>query len=259
MLPKEISPAVSKPEARAKREEIPPAEGRAPKEGEERVLSRPAPADVPRIPAALPPPPKPAEADKPVRETSREPVRTMPPEKLAILPGERAKVEAPKPAPAEPPRASFPLVPAPGPKSEESAKIGKDIATRETTPLPLAKEEEVKQFFARYMDQYNGKDVEGLLSLFSPEVVQNQKYGYHAIQRIYAKFFEDSQKLKYQVKPEKIEISTREAKVRGTYLIEQETKSGEIKMWRGSIEWTLVREQGALKVRTLQYEHTLKP
>ena len=137
-------------------------------------------------------------------------------------------------------------------------KIVRDVP-KETVPPPLAKEEEVIEFLTRYVNQYVGKDVERFLSFFSPQVVQNQRFDYNAIKNMYTKFFEESQKLKYRVKPETIEISPSEAKVRGTYRIEQETKSGQNKMWAGNIEWTLIREQGTLKVRTLQYQHTQKP
>ena len=137
-------------------------------------------------------------------------------------------------------------------------KIVRDIP-KETVPPPLAKEEEVIEFLTRYVNQYVGKNVEGFLFFFSPQAVQNQRSDYNAIKRMYAKFFEESQKLRYRVKPETIEISPSEAKIRGTYLLEQETKSGQVKLWRGNIEWTLIREQGALKVRTLQYQHTQKP
>jgi len=130
---------------------------------------------------------------------------------------------------------------------------------RESGPPPLAREEEVIQFLTRYVNQYVGRNTEGLMSFFSPQAVQNQKFDYNAIKRMYGKFFDESQKLSYKVNPQTIDITPREAKVRATYLLEQETRSGEIKLWRGNIEWTLIREQGALKVRTLQFQHTQKP
>ncbi len=258
--PKESPPPVSKPEVQAKREQIPPAGRQTPKEGAEKVSPAPAPAEPSQIPSVQPAPPKPVETAKPAGETPREPIRTMPPHKALVDPGERAKVEVPKPAPSEPPRTASPLVPVPptAPKSDESVKIVRDIP-KETVPPPLAKEEEVIEFLTRYVNQYIGKNVEGFLFFFSPQAVQNQRSDYNAIKKMYAKFFEESQKLKYRVKPETIEFSPSEAKVRGTYVMEQETKSGQVKLWRGNIEWTLIREQGALKVRTLQYQHTQKP
>ena len=258
--PKESPPVVSKPEVQEKREELPPVGRQIPKEVAEKVSSGPAPAEPSQIPPVLPVPPKPVETAKPVGETPREPIRTMPPQKPSVASGEMAKVEVPKPTPSGPPRTAAPLVPVPppAPKPEESVKIVRDVP-KETVPPPLAKEEEVIEFLTRYVNQYVGKDVERFLSFFSPQVVQNQRFDYNAIKNMYTKFFEESQKLKYRVKPETIEISPSEAKVRGTYRIEQETKSGQNKMWAGNIEWTLIREQGTLKVRTLQYQHTQKP
>ena len=259
--PKASPPVVSKPEVSAKREEMPPVVREIPREGAERVLPRPAPAEPSRTPAVLPPPaPKPAEEAKPVREIPAELPRTIPPEKPATAPTEVAKVEAPKPAPSEPPRTATPpvAVPAPPPKPQEPVKSVREVP-RESGPPPLAREEEVIQFLTRYVNQYVGRNTEGLMSFFSPQAVQNQKFDYNAIKRMYGKFFDESQKLSYKVNPQTIDITPREAKVRATYLLEQETRSGEIKLWRGNIEWTLIREQGALKVRTLQYQHTQKP
>jgi hypothetical protein len=184
----------------------------------------------------------------------------MPPEKPATTPTEMAKVEVPKPASSEPPRTVSPpvSVPAPAPKPPEPAKSVREIP-REPGPPPLAQEEEVIQFLTRYVNQYVGRNTDGLLSFFSSKAVQNQKFDYNAIKRMYAKFFEESQRLSYKVNPQAIDISPREAKVRATYLLEQETKGGEVRLWRGNIEWTLIREQGVLKVRTLQYQHTQKP
>jgi hypothetical protein len=145
-----------------------------------------------------------------------------------------------------------------GSRPEEPVKIVKDIPEKPGPP-PLAQEEEVIQFLTRYVNQYVGRNTDGLLSFFSSKAVQNQKFDYNAIKRMYAKFFEESQRLSYKVNPQAIDISPREAKVRATYLLEQETKGGEVRLWRGNIEWTLIREQGVLKVRTLQYQHTQKP
>lgn len=260
--PKASPPAVSKPEVPAKREELPPVVRETPRTEPERVLPRPAPAEPSKPPAVLPSPaPKPVEETRPVREVpAAEPIRTPPPEKPATPPAEAARVEAPKPAPSEPPRtASSPAaVPAPAPKPPEPVRTAREIP-RESGPPPIAREDEVIQFLTRYVNQYVGRNTDGLMAFFSPQAVQNQKHDYNAIKRMYGKFFDESQKLSYKVNPQAIDISSQEAKVRATYVLEQETKSGESKLWRGNIEWTLVREQGVLKVRTLQFKHTQRP
>jgi hypothetical protein len=260
--PKASPPVVSKPAVPAKREELPPVVRETPRIEPERVLPKPTPAEPPQPAAVLPPPaPRPREEVRPIRETpAPEPVRTIAPEKPATAPTEVAKVEAPKPAFSEPPRTAPPpvAVPAPALKPQEPAKSVRE-APRESGPPPLAREEEVIQFLTRYVNQYVGRNTDGLMSFFSPQAVQNNKFDYNAIKRMYGKFFDESQKLSYKVSPQAIDISSREAKVRATYLLEQETRNGEIKMWRGNIEWTLVREQGVLKVRTLQFQHTEKP
>ncbi|MBP1712118.1 MAG: Chaperone protein dnaJ [Deltaproteobacteria bacterium] len=242
----------------AKKEEIPPAGRQVAEERAENVPPRPAPAAPPRIPPAPLAPPKAVEPAKPVGETLKEPGKEVIPEKSTAAPRETAKVEVFGPAASESPPKVAPPTPLPAPKPEEPVKTAKDVP-RETAPPPIAREEEVMEFLTRYANQYVGRNLEGFLSLFSPQAVQNQRFDYKAIKNMYAKFFEESQRLKYRIKPETIDLSPSEAKVRGTYQIEQETKGGQLKEWKGNIQWTLVKEQGTLKVRVIQYQHSQKP
>jgi hypothetical protein len=255
-------PAAPRPEVEARKVEVPPVEKIAPREVSADPSPKTTPAEPVRIAPVVPVPPPPlpqaVESAKPAVETSKEASKEIPPEKPSIAPKEVAKTEAPKPSPSGTPQAVVPLVVAPAPKPEEPAKMARDIP-KEINTAPIAKEEEVRQFFARYMAQLNAKNVEGFMSLFSLQAVQNQKTRYNGLKKMYAKFFEDSQKLNYQIQPGTIDISPQDVFVQGTYSIEQEVKGGQVKMWKGNIEWTLVREKGALKVLTLQYQHSQAP
>jgi hypothetical protein len=55
------------------------------------------------------------------------------------------------------------------------------------------------------------------------------------------------------LKDTKIEILERSVKARASYEIEQFSKKGETKHLRGEIEWDLVKEDGNLKILTIQY------
>jgi curved DNA-binding protein CbpA len=123
-----------------------------------------------------------------------------------------------------------------------------------STPL-IATEEEVRHFFANYTERYTQKDLDGFLSLFSPRAVQNRQDGLEGIRKIYGNFFKQSQEIEYYIDDIKIEIYQNAAEVKARYeLVQLLKKSGEKKIWRGDIRWTLVKEGGALKILSLDYQ-----
>ena len=134
---------------------------------------------------------------------------------------------------------------------------------REGTPEPatlLAKEEDVKQFFSNYIDRYNQKDISGFLSFFSSKAVQNQKDGFAGIRTIYTKFFDQSRQLRYQLEGMKTEIHQNVVDVKARFRVDQILKkSEEEKVWIGTIHWVLGREDGALKIVSLDYQNDKTP
>lgn len=123
-------------------------------------------------------------------------------------------------------------------------------------PPPLiAKEEEVRKFFLNYVDRYTQRDIDGFLSLFSSKAIQNQKDGIERIKKIYGDFFNKSKELRYQIKEMRIEIYQNGVEVKARYEVDQmPKKGGEERVWRGQIRWRLVRESGALKILSIDYE-----
>jgi ketosteroid isomerase-like protein len=129
----------------------------------------------------------------------------------------------------------------------------------EMPPL-LAEEEEVKQFFSNYVDRYNRKDVDGFLAFFSSKAVQNQKDGVEGIRNIYTKFFDESQVLRYQVDEMKTEIYQNRVDVKARFRVDQTLKkSKKEKVWSGNIRWVLGREDGDLKIVSLDYQNEKSP
>jgi hypothetical protein len=126
--------------------------------------------------------------------------------------------------------------------------------------LSFAQEEEVKRFFSNYINRYNQKDLVGFLSFFSSKAVQNRKDGFAAIRNIYAKFFNQSQELRYQIEGMKIEIYENSLDVKARFRVDQRLKKGEEeKIWKGSIRWVLVEENGNLKISSLDYQNDKSP
>jgi ketosteroid isomerase-like protein len=141
---------------------------------------------------------------------------------------------------------------------EESAK--KAVVKLETPRLVLARADELKQFFANYLERYRLKDIDGFLSLFSTRAVQNQKDGWKGIKKIYTKFFDQSQVLEYQLEDRSIEIYQNVAEVKARFRVDQTLKKGgEEKVWSGPIRWVLGREDGVLKIISLDYQNDKTP
>jgi len=129
------------------------------------------------------------------------------------------------------------------------------------SPSPLiATEEEVKQFLVNYIDRYTQKDLDGFLSLFSSRAVQNHRDGLDRIKTIYTNFFNQSQEIRYQMEDTKIEIYQNGVEVKARYEVDQILrKAGEKKVWKGYIRLVLVKENGALKIFSLDYQHQKSP
>jgi len=127
-------------------------------------------------------------------------------------------------------------------------------------PSPIATEEEVRQFFADYMERYTQKDIDGFLSLFSPQAVQNQRDGFDEITKMYSDFFDESQELRYHIEGMRIDIYQNAVEAKGRYTADQILKKrGKKKIWRGDIRWILVRENGALRIRFLDFRPQESP
>jgi curved DNA-binding protein CbpA len=153
-------------------------------------------------------------------------------------------------------------VPREVPKEATGATLhpGKKLAIKTEEEKWLAKEEEVKQFFSSYIDRYHRKDIDGFLSFFSSQAVQNQKDGLKEIRSIYTKFFDQSQELRYRVEGMKVEIYENAVEVKARFRVDQTLKRrGEEKVWTGTIRWVLVKEDGALKIISLNYQNQKSP
>jgi ketosteroid isomerase-like protein len=128
-------------------------------------------------------------------------------------------------------------------------------ASHPLLPPLIATEEEIRQFFATYIDRYTQKDLDGFLSLFSSKAVQNQKDGIERIKKIYGDFFNKSKELRYQIEEMRIEIYQNGVEVEARYELGQmPMKGGEQRAWRGQIRWRLVRESEALKILSIDYQ-----
>jgi curved DNA-binding protein CbpA len=211
---------------------------------------------IPQEPAKVvsPETPKPAETRK--VEEAKKPEKPV--EVAKAIPQEPAKVvspETPKPAETRKPEEA---------KKTEIAEKPVEVAKaapQPPTPLPpppppsFASEGEVKKFFASYADQYSRKNIDGFISFFSPKAVQNQKDGYKDIKKIVSNFFDQNEDLQYQLIIQEIAPHQKGLEVKARYELQGVLKKGkEWRVWRGQIRWVLTKEDGALKILSLDYQ-----
>jgi hypothetical protein len=129
------------------------------------------------------------------------------------------------------------------------------VSQQSLRPL-IATEQEVNQFLKTYIERYTNKDIDGFLWLFSLKAVQNHNDRLPGIREIYSNFFDQAKTLNCRIEDRKIEIYENVVEVRARYDIEQIVKKGGgKKVWRGRIRWVLIREEGILKIVSLDYKH----
>jgi hypothetical protein len=145
------------------------------------------------------------------------------------------------------------------PQEIEKVEKPKPIGKEPLSPPSSITNQEIKQFFSLYIDQYAKKDTEGFFSLFSLRAIQNQKDDLEGIKKIYTHFFNQSEKLRYHLEEMEIEIYQNGAKIRSRYQVTQVLGKGGEKLWRGNIRWVLVKEDGVLRIITLDYQNDKSP
>lgn len=119
---------------------------------------------------------------------------------------------------------------------------------------PAITEEEVRQFLNEYMALYMKRDVNAFMAFFSKEAVENQMLPYADIREIYRKTFDNSDSLLYHLEIYSVQTYTQSATVSGRYEVIQTLKEKDIKkIFCGNIQWSILREDGALKIRKINY------
>ena len=144
-------------------------------------------------------------------------------------------------------------------KSEASSPQPGDSNALRLMNHRVAEEDEVERFFENYLSCYTQRDIDSFLGFFSPRAVQNRKENIDEIRKTYAQFFNQSESLLYHLKNPKIDIFPDNAQVRASYEIRQVLRTGDTRLWKGNIEWALMREDGKLKIFDIQYQHDRSP
>ena len=113
--------------------------------------------------------------------------------------------------------------------------------------------EEARQFVDEYSARFIKLELDPFMELFSMKAVENRMLPYADIRRAYQKTIAGSRSIMYQLKIYTIQTSLQSALVRGHYEIVQAFKKGREVAFKGDIQWDLIRENGVLKIREIDY------
>jgi len=132
------------------------------------------------------------------------------------------------------------------------------ISTKAQAPVPpeipqAVTEEEVRRFMDEYTARYMRLDLDAFMDLFSKEAVENRMLPYADIREMYRKNFADSKSLQYNLNISSIQTHARSAFASGRYEIIQIPNKGRAVVYRGNIQFDLIRENGSLKIREINY------
>ena len=241
-------------------------------EGAHPEKTKPVPEGDGRVETPEPMAQKPPVAS-PARTEELQAKNTSPVELANVVPQKQSRAsisDDSKPAAPPTPPASVTGMPAPAlkplPPLEKEKEVPREtgritgpdnarIASLPTPPPAIASEQEVRDFFANYVIRYNRKEVEKFISFFSPKAVQNQKDDVSRIQKTTQDFFDQLEAVRYQLAISKIEPHQDRVEVRAQYELEGILMKGrKSQTWKGQIRWVLVRENGALKILSLDYQ-----
>jgi len=124
----------------------------------------------------------------------------------------------------------------------------------------MATEQEVRGFFDQYIERYTKMDIDGFLWLFSLKAKQNQRDSLPEIRTLYSDFFKQTSSLQNSIEDMKIEIYQNAAEVKARYVVAQVLKKGgEKRVLKGSARWVLIKEDGTLKILSIDYRHEKTP
>lgn len=130
---------------------------------------------------------------------------------------------------------------------------GAQVSVPSATPQAVT-EEEVHKFMNEYKACYMKMDLDAFMALFSKEAVENRMIPYADIRNAYGKTFANSNSIQYNLEIHNIQTYQKDAFVSGRYeLIQFLREKNKKKVFRGNIQWTLVRENGALRIKEINY------
>ena len=119
---------------------------------------------------------------------------------------------------------------------------------------PAITETEARRFLDEYIAQYMRMDINAFIGFFSKEAIENRMLTYPDIREVYRRTFENSSSLPYHLEIYSVQTYSKGATVTGRYEVIQSLKGSYMKKsFVGDIQWDLIREDGSLKIREINY------
>ena len=120
-------------------------------------------------------------------------------------------------------------------------------------------ETEIRALIDKYIDRYKAMDLDAFMAVFSKGAVENRMLPYADIKAFYKKTFDMTNQFLYHLDVKGIQSYTNSAFVSGRYEIIQTLKEGnEMVIHNGNIQWDLVKEEGSLKIRRINFGRDIK-
>ena len=113
--------------------------------------------------------------------------------------------------------------------------------------------EEARQFINEYVARFMKLDLDPFMELFSEKAVENRMLPYADIREAYRMTIAGSRSIVYTVDIYSIQTYLQSAFVTGRYQIIQGFKKRGKTTLKGDIQWNLIRENGSLKIREIDY------
>jgi hypothetical protein len=134
--------------------------------------------------------------------------------------------------------------------------FGADLGRSPKTPDAIS-EEEVRQFIDTYVDRYKAMDIDLFMELFSRKVLENRVLPHPDIRATYQRMFAGSNQFLYYPMIYSVQTQTQSAFVTGHYkMIQTLKRDNRMRIFHGNIQWDLMKEDGTLKIKELNYGRT---
>jgi len=133
------------------------------------------------------------------------------------------------------------------------------VTVRAQTPAPVTMAEvipeaEIRQAIDKYVDRFKAMDLDLFMESYSKQAVENREFPYADIREAYDRIFKDTNQFLFYLNILGIKSFTNSAFVSGYCEITQTTKpKNEMKLYKGNVQWELVREDGVLRILRLNH------
>lgn len=134
--------------------------------------------------------------------------------------------------------------------------FGAEAALSPKTPGAVS-EEEVQQFIDTYVNRYKAMDIDLFMELFSRKGLENRVLPYADIRATYQRMFAGTNQFLYYPTIYSVQTRGQGAFVTGHYrMVQTLRQDNRMRIFHGNIQWDLVKEDGVLKIRELNYGRT---